>query len=88
MQYFRTTAARIWQIPAAAVISLTLFWAIAVAAQQLTRWLLTHAVGPRSPLSMLFPETAFFAVFIPSMLIAGIRQRKKHAQRKLPRRVW
>jgi hypothetical protein len=37
---------------------------------------------------MLLPETAFFAVFIPSMLIAGIRQRKKHAQRKLPRRVW
>jgi hypothetical protein len=68
-----------------AVISLTLFWAIAFGSHQLTRWLFAHAVGHRSLFSVLLPEAAFFATFIPSMVIVGKQQRKKQAQRKLPR---
>ena len=88
MQSLRTTAGRFWPIPAAAVISLTLFWAIAFGAQQLMRWLLTHAVGHHTLFSAFLREAAFFATFIPSMVIVGKQQTKKQAQRKQPRRDW
>jgi len=86
MQSLRTTSGRFWPIPAAAVISLTLFWAITFGSQQLMRWLLTHAVGHRS-LSMLLSEGTFFATFISSMATV-VRQRRRQEHRKLPRRDW
>ncbi|MGC2299509.1 MAG: hypothetical protein WA476_11950 [Acidobacteriaceae bacterium] len=75
-------ATRLWPIPAAAAISLGLFWAIASAFQQITRWALTHAVGHHSPFLTVLPV---FATFIPSMAIVGRRQKQKQRPRQRAR---
>jgi hypothetical protein len=84
MQSLRTMANRMWPILAAAVLSLTLFWGIAIGAQPVTRWLLTHAVRH----SVLLPEATFFGAFLSSMVTFGARRRRKQAHRELPRRDW
>jgi hypothetical protein len=82
MESSHPMATRLWPIPAAAMISLALFWAIAFASQQLTRWVLTHAVGHRSPFFTIVPV---FSALIPAMVIAVRGQKQKQAQRKHPR---